>query len=269
MPVGPKAAVGEISGEHATLLATIWARQIGMMYNPLLSESRGVATDIRETSPCGRPLYARSPFALPTELPAPHRREFGSWWLITFCDAGSVPSVSIAVSALATELTVTDGRIRFPFLSGNEFVPMGVPVGHQGEFPMSPESAVALIHGATGRRAAGAPELIAMTADAGTPHAARWRIPLDTAAAVVTGTEKREVRAIFVGVLPGKRAVTSFFVPVPGGAEHEVSWNPPPAPGEHISQYESRISADHRTTTVRSLPGYPTRFAQVSNIGGH
>ena len=132
-------ASDELNAGQAIQLANAYAKQFLPLQHTFLEKERGGAKiDLKKISACGRPLYAASPFErLPESVPAPDRRPYGSYWLVTLCAEGT-PQVSLAISAQATDLTIANGRIQFPFYYGNEFFSQGIPVGHQGEFPSTP-----------------------------------------------------------------------------------------------------------------------------------
>jgi len=107
----PAGAVGEISEPQAIAYATAWTRSFAPMIRDYLEQAHGQHLDFTKLGACGRPLYARSAFAPPgDEMPGPYRRPFGPWWLITLCDQGLGPSLSVAVSAWATDLGLDRGR---------------------------------------------------------------------------------------------------------------------------------------------------------------
>lgn len=138
----PEASLAEqISVGHALALATAWSRQFGPLGRSWFEKDRGGSIRFDKLTPCGRPLFAVSGFYEPALDVLPSvRRAVGPWWLVTLCDGGT-PNLSVSVSAWATELRLEGGKIAFPPNSGAEFSAIGIPIGHVGEYPSSPERA--------------------------------------------------------------------------------------------------------------------------------
>jgi hypothetical protein len=253
----------EISDARARELAEVWAHEFGPHLKSYLETQHGAAIRYDALASCGRTLYARSAF-LPVsdKVPAPYARPYGSWWLVTLCEAGGLPAVSVAVSALATELSVVNGNLRFPMMAGNEFFPIGIPAGSVGEFPVSPETATALAAQQTGRRTTLVPELVMPVNTDGPPQAARWRLTLESPANVRTAAlGALSTRELFVGL----RSVTSrglvHFVASPAqDAGVKLRWSPGPNPGESVTAYAARMDAELATTAVLRRADTPTRF---------
>lgn len=188
----------ELSAAEASALSAAWLHGYAPMIREHLENEHGGPLRLADLRQCGRPLYARSPLdPAPDSIPAPFTRPFGPWWLITFC-AGRTPSVSVAVSAWATELRLQNGVLRFPLVSGNEFVATGIPAGHSGEFPSAPEDAVAYAAGRFSRRIAAVPELVMPLNTVGMPQSARWRLRLERSVAVRTDKTLGETDELYV-----------------------------------------------------------------------
>ena len=256
----------EISAARARELAEVWAHQFGPRLKGYLETQHGAPIRYDALAACGRALYARSAFRpSPDPIPAPYLRPYGSWWLVTLCDASGFAAVSVAVSALATELSVIDGTIRFPAFAGNEFFPVGIPTGSVGEFPVSPETAVALAAQQTGRRSSSVPELVMPVNTDGPPQAARWRLTLESAAHVRSvSLGDVSTRELFVGVRNvTSRSLVQFVAAPSQDADVSLRWSPAPKPGEMASTYAARVDAELATTVFVRRADTPTRFESV------
>lgn len=261
----------ELNGVSATQLATAWIRQYAPMVQPFLEETHGSKVDTRSLKTCGRPLYARSAFVPPAEdVPAPYRRPYGPWWLVTYCDGTGTPTVSVAVSAWATDLSVVNGRIQFPAFAGSEFFPLGIPMGHVGEFPSSPEGAVVFAAQETGRRVTSVPDLVMPENTDGPPQAARWHMVLDQPV-TLHASKSGDVQAseTFVGPPQVTQAGIRQFVasPVqPVGAQ--ITWSPGPNPRELETAYFARMKSEQHAVQVVRRVDTPTRFEATTATGG-
>jgi hypothetical protein len=210
----------EISDVRARQLATLFARDLAPLIGDGLNADHGAIIAYANLRSCGPAYYAATPFApLPAEIPAAYHRKFGPWWLISFCAPSGEAQLSVAVSAYATELDVVNDHLRFPAVSGNEFVPMGIP-RQLGALPIAPERAVEISVAASGRRVDGVPSLIAAAGHF--PQMAQWRLPLEAPAnlrikhAAYTGSTS----VLYVGVrlfrepplvlMPSPQQPTSF-----------------------------------------------------------
>jgi hypothetical protein len=189
----------EISEQHAVALAMNLLRIFGPSGRTMYEEDRGAKIDLEALKPCSRAYYAATPYeplAEGTFLPL--RKLLGSWWLVSICAPGEVPTISIAVSALATDVSLEPAQ--FAVQSGNQnFFPVGIPVNVVGA-PIPPEMAVQLAAEATGKRVTRVPELVLAPYPA-SPQVARWRIVLD-APVTLQGTRSGQVRTtteLFVG----------------------------------------------------------------------
>jgi hypothetical protein len=252
----------EMSLQQAKTLAELWPVQFGPMVRKSLEKAHGGPIDFHALAPCGRVLYARSAFEPPTaEVPSPQRKPYGPWWLVTLCEAQR-PTVSLAISAWATDLTVSDKAIQFPPISGNEIFPVGIPQGHVGEFPIPPEEAVTIATGQTGQRVAGLPVLVMASRTDGPPQAARWRLPLESSTAVNGLRSGRLlVREVFVGNPDLTRDAYAVFVAAPNQPTTvDLPWIPLPTPNEKWAYYRDRIVAGTRTTKVARRANMSTKF---------
>jgi hypothetical protein len=257
----------ELAAPDAINYATLWTRDYAPMDRAWLESTHGGPIVFKTLRSCGRPLYARSAFdTSPRSIPAPYRRAHGPWWLITFCDEAGAPSVSVAVSAWATELTVEAGRLRFPRISGTEFVPVGIPVGHIGEFPMAPEIAVQMAAEQSGKRIATVPDLITPLPRDGPPQLARWHITLEAGAMIHTNHGSRVANEIFVGPkLVGGRDVATLVAAPDQPTVINLLWSPVPRIGEPHSANAARATV--QTTKIMRRTDTPISVEPVSAWG--
>lgn len=234
----------ELTAVEAVAYASAWTRDYAPMTRSWLESTHGAAIDFKTLRTCERPLYARSALnAPPHSIPSPYRRIHGPWWLVTFCDAAGAPSVSIAISAWATELTLENGKLRFPRISGTELVAVGVPLGHVGEYPSAPEVAIEFAARQTGQRVSEVPELVTPLPTDGPPQLARWRVTLDGLATVRTRSGARAIKEVFVGPtqIGGKDVVASVAAQVqPAGID--LDWAPLPVVGERAAIHRARVN---------------------------
>lgn len=263
--VAPQITVG-----NATGLAVIWSRQFGPLFRELLEGVHGGPIRLEKLAPCGRPLYAASAFEEPPlEMLPSLRRAYGPWWLITLCDA-KTPTVSVAVSAWATELTIENGAIKFPVNSGIEFYPHGIPLGHTGEYPVSPERAAVSTAQQVGRRVTSVPYLIAGAGRLGHPGHARWQWSLESA--VVVRTEQGRspsVAEVFMGEAVPVWSQEVLYVPAATQPDTVQVKSPPPLIYlEPREEYEERVRTQTRIFTLNRRTSIPAVFDRVLRVEG-
>jgi hypothetical protein len=198
-------AVGElpeIPQQQAEALAQIWARHFAPGIRHVLETDHGSPIDFGQLQQCGRSLYAASSFDENPEYPHALQRAIGPWWLVPFCQSGQM-TLSVAVSALATDVSIVNGGLTFSDNQvGNDFFGVGVPTSWDGPVPLSPEHAAAQSGIATGRQISEVPVLIAPSPMRGDPQAAVWQIALSQPAAVHgVNAGTREVSQVVHGLL--------------------------------------------------------------------
>jgi hypothetical protein len=262
-------ASDELTAGQAVQLANAYAKQFLPLEHTYLEKQRGGAKiDLKSISACGRALYAASAFErLPEIVPAPNRRPYGSYWLVTLCAKGS-PQVSLAVSAQATDLTIVNGRIQFPFYYGGEFFSQGIPVGHQGEFPSTPEQAAVRASRLSRRHVTNVPDLIMPAMGQGVPQEARWHVDLDSSTDVYIGSNKRSTDVLYTGSViegSGKTTPVHYLAASEQPASVQFSYVTPPNPHENIDAYDARRRAtgDIMVTATRRS-SQPIKFEMVS-----
>ena len=225
------AARGEIDEQQAVALGDAWLKQFGSMVLTTLEEERGSHIALETAQRCGPPLYAASSYGkLTDDIPLPVQQLHGSWWLLSYCNGSGEAQISLSVSALATNITLEDGRVRFPVSHGTEFIWYGIPNSLSG-LPVSAERAVAAAFQATRVQVAEVPELVAPPRPNG-PYSSLWHIVLERPATLrTTDGAARSTRDLYIrytGVLDEptlsvaadvQPAVSSFRIP-PAVAMH-------------------------------------------------
>jgi hypothetical protein len=121
--------------------------------------------------------------------------------MVTLCENGR-RRMAVAVSALAVDLRIENGRILFPFVAGVEFVAEGIAPAQviDGEYG-NPEGAVARAFAQTGQRIRAVPELIAGRRGVASPLKASWRVELERPVRLMrvrTGTVTED-QIVYVG----------------------------------------------------------------------
>jgi hypothetical protein len=260
----------EISATQAAALALFWGHNIAPYFYRYLERGHGGPVDFKSLSVCGRTFYARTAISsVPSEIPEPYRRSYGPWFLTTLCDMNSAPAVSVAVSAWATDLAIQNGRLMRPHFSGNEFFGVGIPAGHVGEYPASPETAAALA-ATGGSLVSSIPELIMPLNTRGAPQSARWHVRLNepvslqsVSSSAVTATE------LFIGPISvDQPALVAFVRAARQTPNVAVRWSPAPLPSEGGSKYFQRIQNQLTTSGLTIRQDVAVDFDAVTHIGG-
>lgn len=196
-PVAPtNLPADHLSGGQAQRFARQFGRQFGPMLSEGLEHERGAPIRFHKLEPCGRPLFAHSPYeALPATAPRLLRLAVGPHWLVTLCDPAG-PAIGVAVAALATDVSLQNGRLMLPGGQGGGFVPRGIPSAVESEV-LSPERAAVAIAAMTGRHVSAVPELIGPRYGR-SPHNSAWRVTLEAPAQVRTSRGAvRQVTELF------------------------------------------------------------------------
>lgn len=180
-PVLGTLGVPEIDEPRARRLAEAFVRQHLDGLRAELTRRRGAPVDpAGSLTLCGRVYYAASPFAsVPSQLPRIYWPIIGPWWLVQFCGNGGESQVLISVSAFADDIEIRDdGTLVYPRIYGAEFEAGVIRPGGDEAAPITPERAVEIAAGATGRRVVGIPTLVAPSPHY-VPQMAHWRLQLD------------------------------------------------------------------------------------------
>jgi hypothetical protein len=103
--------------------------------------------------------------------------------VVAFCGLANDQQLAVAVSTEATDVTIENGYPRLPVYNGGEFLAYGIPSLYDDDgMLVSPERAVQIGFGATGRRIAALPQAIRRGNDLGYSYfqgQALWRITLE------------------------------------------------------------------------------------------
>jgi hypothetical protein len=247
-----------ISEQLARELGETLARSIAGSVAEVIDHDRGGRIQYTALRTCGRAFYAESPLPdLPAEVPDYVRRTYGPWWLISMCDAMLTPVVSVAVSAYATNLSVADGRIKYPPIHGTEFQVAGIPT-RLGALPLPPEEAIREVGERSGTTLAEMPRLIAPLPQEGMPQMSRWRLVGSQSFRV---TRKSNGLGLATGDLFVRRrsfADDVGFETTSAASNLIIRWLPVPELGS------IRTVPTERETVVPLPPGTLTQFEQVS-----
>ncbi len=262
----------EISDAQATRLAALWVDDFGAKIRAYLENGHQEPIRFGELSPCGRAFYARSAFLPPSDaVPLPVSRPYGPYYFVTLCDRGGTSVISVAVSAWTTDLAIEDGHIKFAAFQGNEFFPLGIPRGHRGEYPASPEDAAVFVVGKSPRRVAQLPELIMPSRMEGLPQSARWQLTLDGEVTLVGhGGNRVTTRVAYVGTADPHVVGTHQAVPTATQPDKTpAAWIPPMSVGETRDQFSARLHTSVRGEMIARRPDTPVRFEDATSTGSH
>lgn len=125
-----------------------------------IEERRGARIDFSVVRPGSRVFFAESPYVpVDDTIPMPTRREAGPQYLIHLLEKG-LPVGSLAVAAFNTDVTVVEGKLRFPLFSGANFFASGIPIGSLDHRPCSPEAVVETFAKGAGVKITEVPELL-------------------------------------------------------------------------------------------------------------
>lgn len=246
------ASNAELTESQVRTIARAWVRQYFPSVRGHLETQRGARINAANLTDCARIYYGESPYNDVADLSdgGVTRRVYGPWWLVPLC-AGGAPVVLLGVSAYATDITISNGVIRLPMVSGGEFVWKGIPEGV--ELPISPEKAAEMAANWTNTRVASIPRLILPNFRAGSPALARWQ--MDVTPAVTIGNRANSgplTKSLFVG--PSG----------PGQLEPVIQRSATDQPATLTITRRSRGKrATDYSTTVTRKPDLPVRFAPV------
>jgi hypothetical protein len=204
----------QLAEAEALTLATHFARHYAVHVKRYLESQRLAAINFAKLSPCGRILYAESPFTADTTAQIAVRNGLGPRWFVCLCSDGE-PQLSVAVAALATEMQVDRDAIAFAESHGNEFFAVGIPSEWDGALAVSPEQAAILANQITKKRVNSVPRLV-IVGPGWIPQAAQWLIDLE---GEITEPGLPHVRQVFVGLrLDGEPASgrDAVVVQIPG-----------------------------------------------------
>lgn len=190
-----------ITAERARILATAFAREFLPFAREHHESQRGATIAFDQLSADDHTLLAEPRYEeAPEAVPLPTRKHHGGYYLVRLRDGVAEHVMTVAVSALATDIVIVNGRPTPTAAYGNEFRVWIVPVSGRGEPAMGPEEAAVRVHQRFGARAVAVPRLIRVGTEF-FPHLSHWLVALDHEIAVRTGPQggTRGVRAIMLG----------------------------------------------------------------------
>jgi hypothetical protein len=180
---------------------------------------------------------------------------------VQFCQDG-MPVVSLAVAAVARDVTVRDGHVEFPKPGGGEFFGIGIPM-HVGSSPISAERATEYVFSKTGLRVIAVPDLVTPIIEQGfkAPQLSLWRLVLEspvTLRRISSGITTSAV--VYVGQATPEGPMTLF---VPKIAQ---------LTGQTVPYLKSSGNIDERGETlyftILRLPDVPGAFEAASPTAG-
>lgn len=150
---------GMVTAAQAKELALAYARTFGAYVKPDLERSHSKSIKLAALRAAPRVLFVESAYRpLPSETFMPLQKAAGPYYLITLLEDGQ-PAVAVAVSALATDVTIREGAIVFPRYYGNEFRINGINALTGNGAMISPEFAVESAARSTGALVSNVPRL--------------------------------------------------------------------------------------------------------------
>jgi hypothetical protein len=222
-----------ISPDRARELAELHIRIFGPLTRGFLEKRRGETIDFSSLHAASRIYFVSTPFAeVPDYIHRGVRKAYGAYYIVPMIFQGQPEDIvlSVAVSALNTDVIIDGKHMRYAVEHGNDFIVDAVPKGTGITMPVSPEWAAQAVTRVTGAKIAGSPVLEWQGIEQGAPQLALWKLPLDRLIRLRgtrTGTVK-ETRAVYVGVhgtlqypQPDQPASVSVSYPVRGGQSDE------------------------------------------------
>jgi hypothetical protein len=255
-----------ITAEQATTLAGLWVSQFGRFFEGALSDQRGQRIRIDRLETCKRTILAESPYRpLAAAVPPTLRRVFGSYWIVSLCDASAEPVVSLAISILSEDLEIIGSRIVLPGgAHGQHFVPMGIPVSWDGPVAVSPEAAVINAARSSGRLVTEIPRFIAPDPRRGLPQEGRWQVILDKQVKVEAEGKVRSAGHLYFGRADLRAGQLQAEISI---SEDPVSFTVMFPQFDHTrgGPLEQR-QLQPIPVAIESSPEYPVQFADASVI---
>jgi hypothetical protein len=247
-------AIPSRSGWHRTLLTereaaafgVVYARRIAAANASFYERTRGARIAFDSLQECGRAFLAESPYEEPdATMPEGLVNAIAPRWMVSFCEDGESPSLSVAVAATAGHLVIKGWAFDPSSLRGSEFMALGVPVGRT--LTPGPEFAVTHLATASGKRVEDVPELLLMGLP-WEPQAARWLLKSEATVRVrrADGSESDHA-TLFVGREPNGLGIRTYE-----GSSGRAT-DPP----------ETVLAADGTRHVLRRRVDMPRRFVAV------
>lgn len=125
-PEAPPGGPPILTSLQAAELAVAYARQFAPYIRSSLEKDHGGPIDFESLEVDGQTLFVESAYEpLPEGTYMPFQKAAGPYYLFTLQEGGQ-PTLSVAVSAYATDLRIENGRVLLPKISGNEFRMNGI-----------------------------------------------------------------------------------------------------------------------------------------------
>ena len=199
----PARAFKQLGYRRAEELADAYVATFGSLAEGDWSRHHEGRVEAAALRACGRAEYAQSAYeAIGPEASATFRNYFEGQYIVQYCGSAGVPQVLVSISSVDAGLTIlSDGRLMFPAQgSAGSVHAQGIPPNAGGAAVVTPERAVAIAAEKTGRRVAGAPELVMPPFPMHSAFA-RWRVPLETSVRGRASDDEqwRDVEYVWVG----------------------------------------------------------------------
>jgi len=197
----PAPTTSVITAQEAKIQAQAAVATFAKFNLSYLERERGGPIDLAVIKADERVFYADSPY-LQDWSPKVHpgvKKHTGPYYLVSFT-SGGLQVLSVAVSALNTDVAVRNGKIAFSINHGNDFRIEAVPTTGVTSLPIAPEQAARLVSEKFGALVSSTPQLVLPSADH-VPQYARWRVDLDRQVNVHSLDGKiRRLGTVYVGL---------------------------------------------------------------------
>ncbi|MGH8527162.1 MAG: hypothetical protein ACREXY_24035, partial [Gammaproteobacteria bacterium] len=198
-----------IGPARAIELAEAWRNTFAMNLVSAMEKDHGAPIDLQALTHDPRVLLAESPYDIDASSPKPMRKAFSDYFLVNYKSGNGAIILSIAVSAIADDLEIVNGRLRFPKYFGNEFFMLAAPRDRPEGLPFSPERAAVIAHERFSGIVTNVPRLLIRgisppSRARGAPQYAIWSVPLQE--------QKNAGRAVEVYLGPFGRTLVPTLV---------------------------------------------------------
>lgn len=220
----PTPAPRSMSRAHAESLAIAISRFYG---NPdlqgnaraYLEDAHGGPIDFLHLRSCGRVHYLSTVTTVPA-APDYVVRYVAPQWVFPLCDTRGTPSLILEIPDAPAAISIaTNGHLTFAPVSGNDWVPQGIPPGVEEGLALSPEQAVAFAVSASGRRVTRVPQmLMRFSVVRGVATCAVWRTELDAPVTLYGGSSGRAITTTEVFLYHGPACLNPAFENAPAFA---------------------------------------------------
>lgn len=187
-----------VSAIEAVDQATAYLATFGPYLRTSFEAIHGREIDIAVLTPSERIYFTESLYHTPRVAYRPVHKAVGDYYLVQFETDGQ-PVISVAVSALNTDVRVDAGHLALPRISGSDFIATGVPAGRR--LTSSPEDAIRAVAITTGLRVGALPRLVRDHVGGYSPNRSLWRIELEGSKSFETTTDHEllALHVVYVG----------------------------------------------------------------------